>query len=48
LTWSGEQESATDGQDGRDLGDQPALYFRVQQEEKAPGDHAIKSSTEEV
>jgi hypothetical protein len=48
LTRSSEQQSATAWQDGDDFRDQSALHFRVQQKEKAPGDHTIKSSTEEV
>jgi len=43
-----EQQSASALQNGGDLGHQSALDSRVQQKEKAHGDHSIKSSTEEV
>ena len=48
MTRSSEQQSASAWQEGGDFRDQSALGFRVQQKEKAPGEHTIKSSTEEV
>jgi hypothetical protein len=48
LARSCEQKSATAWQDGSDFREQPALDFRIHQKQKAPGDHTVESSTEEV
>jgi hypothetical protein len=45
---SREQQSATALQDAGNSLDQSALGFRIEQKDKPPGNHAIKSSSEKV
>src|SRR5437879_9353693 len=45
---SREQQSASALQDAGNFLDQSALDFRIEQKEEAPGNHAIKSSSEKV
>jgi hypothetical protein len=45
---SGEQQSATVSQHTRNLLDQSALNFCIEQKEEPPDDHAFKSSGEKV